>query len=454
MSNKIRLKWWVDEALRDTKSKVFFVTGGLGAGKTDGGSTWHYDRVTKNPKSQFSWFFEPTYKKVEDAGVPTYTEVLGRLGLLQGRHYTLKKSPNYSIKFRATGQEVHFLSYDRPDLIVATEISHAYLDEAADAEFLAYMNIRSRIRDAQATCRQLMAGGAPQGLGWFSEIADSDTLQGWDTTIPRDHTLKEKGYRRFTLWTDDNADNLPEDYIDILEDTYGHNPNYIKSYRFGVFCPFSIGSVYSNYRPYHDIENIPGDPYKPIDLTFDFNANPLAWVALQKVRFQEAGQTIHRHVAIDEANEGNTNLDDSIVEFALKFPVALFRDTPITLHGDRSGHAKSHKIKGTDYELIEKYLRDAGYRNIETAAARQVVMEVDSVEAVQKLFAKNLLYICKRCVMLRKSLLATMWKEGQRKIAKPNGETHTHHGDALKYWAWLILRELGAGVQNFGTNRY
>lgn len=456
LSNTLRLKWWVYEALLDTKTKVFFATGGLGAGKTDGGCTWHYDRVVKNKNAQFSWFFEPTYKKVEDAAIPTYKEVLGRVGLRPGKHYKIKKSPNYSFTFFATGQEVHFLSYDRPDLIVATEISHAFLDEAFDADQLAYMNIRSRIRDTQAVIRQLMCAGAPQGVNWGAEIADSDTLQGWDRRVERDHIEPIKGYRRFTLWTDDNIDNLPEDYIQILEDTYGHNPGLIQSYRFGRFCPLTQRAAYSNYRQYNDIDDIEPSPQRDLILTFDFNANPVSWVSLQRIPFNEGDRRIFKWVGLKESTNEATQLADACVEFAVKHPVEFFRRTPIKLYGDRSGHAKSHKIDGSDYDNVKRYLNELGYQNVEIVAARQVAPESESVDSVQKLLMNNLLVIVKSLSGLRKSWLATEWQEGVRKLHKPKNDTWTHKSDAVKYFVYQECREeTGQQVTKiYGTNNF
>ena len=448
-----RPKWWVYEAIRDTTTKVFFTTGGLGSGKTDGFTTWHDHRVRLNPKSKFSWFFEPTHARIVDTAIPKYQKTLDRYGYVEGRHYRIVKNPFHKLIYYS-GQEVHFHSFERPDLIVAVEISHATMDEAADAEFQAYMNVRSRIRCPGAYVRQLMCGGAPQGVNWLADIADSETLEGWNTSTPRDHIQEARKYRRFILWTDENADNLPEGYVEELEDTYGHNPNLIKSYRFGQFCPLTQRSAYSNYRQYNDIDDIECSPERDINLTFDFNANPVSWVAIQRMPFTEGYDRVFRYVGIHESDDKSTQLSDAVVDFAVKHPVALFRKTPIKLYGDRTGHAKSHKVEGSDFENIERYLRELGYQNIEIVAARQVAPESESVDTVQKLLMNNLFCICKRLRGVRKSFLATEWVEGARKLHKPKGETHTHKGDAIKYFLYQEAREETGARRNkiYGTN--
>ena len=439
---KLSVKWWVYEALRDYKTKVFAVTGGLGSGKTDGMACWLHDRVTINPKSQFFWFFEPTHKKVEDAAIPRYKKHLTRLGYIEGQHYKITGNAPYKLTYLVSGQEVHFHSYDNPGLIVATEIAAAVLDEAGDADIEAFRNIRVRVRCPDAEIRQVFIGGAPQGINWFADTFDSDKNEGWTQHAPRDAILEQKLYRRFTLWTDDNVDNLPDDYIDNLMDVFGDNPNLVQSYRFGVFCPLVEGSAYSNYLPQvHDIDDIEPDRYRDITLCFDFNANPLAWAAIQKVPYSFGQERRFNYTVIHEANEGHSELDSAIIEFATKFPREEFRDTKIRLYGDRTGHAQSHKISGSDFENIRKYLNELGYKNVEICATKSVAPEAASVEAVQRLFLRKILLICKRCRMTRRSALATTWKAGTRKLDKPAGETHTHHMDGIKYWAWQETRE-------------
>jgi len=453
---RFRAKWWVHEALQDTKSKVIVVTGGLGAGKTDGLVTLHDDRVRKNSRSKFSMFFEPTHRLVETGAVPKYEKHLQRLGMVPNVHYKVTKSPHYKIQYLiGSGHEVHFHSFERPELIVSVDISHATLDEAGDAEKEAYTNARRRVRCTEAKALQMFLGGAPQGVNWFAELFDSETLEGWDLSVQRDHKHHENGYRRFILWTDENMDNLPADYIDNLMIDYAHNPGLVSSYRFGKFCPLTQRAAFSNYRQYNDIDDIECDPNRDIDLTFDFNANPVSWIAFQRIPFIEGIERVFKRVAIHESGDNATQLSDACVDFAVKCPPAIFRNTKIRLFGDRSGHAKSHKIEGSDYENIEKYLRELGYKNIEIVATRIVAPESESVDAVQKLLMNNLLVLCKRMRGLRKSFLATEWIEGQRKLHKPKGETHTHKGDACKYYIWQECRDETGARNNkiFGTNR-
>lgn len=441
---RLKCAWWVGEALTDRDSSVMAVTAGLGSGKTHGGCQWHHERVRDNYDSPFSAFMEPSFQKVVDTAIPTYQKCLQALCMTENRDYKILKSPYPKLIYldQKVKHEVHFLSAETPEKIAGVEYSHACEDEAGINSGEARKNLRGRLyRDSRAKISQFLIFGAPQGINEFAEEFDSDTLGGWERPHPRDHyklTISEGivlKKRRFKLWTDDNPFVKPQ-YLAELQDTYGHNPNLIRSYRYGEFCPLTEGSAYNNYLPQkHDCDSTQPDPYLPIIMCWDFNAQPLAWVGIQGKIVDEDIRR-RRYYAIHEANEGAQNLDDACVEFAVKFPVSTFKNTPIFLYGDRTGHAASHKTSGSDFENIALYLKQLGYNHVEIMAQKQVAPEASSVDALNRLFLSNSFHIDKRCKMLRRGLMATVWKKGTRKLDKPVGETHTHHPDACKYWAW------------------
>lgn len=460
---RVDAAWWVGEAIADAETAVFAVTAGMGSGKTHGLAQWHHERVQRNCNSNFSAFIEPTYQKIHDTAIPKYKKVLAQFGLRQNQDFMVVKShyPKIIYKNLAVEHEVHFISGENPDTIAGVEYSHASEDESGIIDAEVSRNVQSRLRDPAATVRQFFRGGAPQGINDFAAEFDSETLPGWHTSEYRDHWIEQEiegvlvRKRRFIVWTDDNLRYLPPGYVQRnIVAPYGHNPNLIKSYRYGQFCPLVEGSAYSNYFPQkHDCEDREADPYREIELCLDFNKSPLAWVAAQCLPFDEGRRRIFRYVAIHEANEGHEHLDDAAVEFADKFPVSIYGNTLIALYGDRSGHSGSHKVRGSDFENFKKYLEELGFKNVVIRAMRQVAPEAASVDAVQRLLSKGLFYICKRCHMLKVSLMRTSWKKGVRKLDKPSGETWTHHGDAFKYFAYQEARDFEgrATTQIYGT---
>ena len=440
--------WWVGEAIKDRETFIFAATAGLGSGKTHGRCFWHWYLSRENKNATFSGELWPTYQKVFDSAIPTYRKVFESLNLKESRDFEVIKSPYPKIRFPTfNGHEILFLSAEHPQRINAVEYSHGSIDEGGIIAKDARDNFIMRVRDTRAKRRQIFDVGAPQGINDFADRYDSDTLPNWnhvdqfDSWSETSFENKKVRKRRFRIWTDHNQENLPPEYIPIMMDTFGHNPNYIRSYRYGDFCPLQMGAAYANYLPQrHDIEDKEADPFRDIILCMDFNAEPLSWTAVQKWPFDFNYQRRFRYIALEEANNGPTQLDESAAEFAAKFPVSEFYDSNILLYGDRSGHAKSHKIRGSDFDLMKKLLEELGYRHVTVMATRQVAPEAASVEAVNALFRNDLLVVCRKCRLLRRSLMATRWKEGVRKLEKPAGETHTHPADGLKYWAWQETR--------------
>ena len=436
--------WYTCELLKDQSSSLVLLTGGLGSGKTHTECIKHLDLCAINSNSPISVFFEPTYPKIFDTAIPTFRKVASDLGYLESVHYKIKPGHPYPrIQLITSGQEIQLRSAENPDSIVGFEASHASCDEVAAWKKASFLNVQSRVRCPKANLWQTVAAGAPQGLTWLAEDYDSDTLPGWEYVngFNRNAINKKKSVRRLTLWTDENPF-IPRAYLRSLQNIYGHNANLIKAYRYGIFCAMVEGCVFAAYLPArHDLEDRDPDPLLEINLTFDFNANPLAWVAIQKHNLGQYGSRHFAYIALHEANEGNTQIDDTVVEFAEKHPPRSFKNTKIRLFGDPTGHHGSHKVTGSDFENIYKALKRLGYTNVEICADKSAPAETASADCLNRLFVDNLLFICKRCTMLRRGLMATTCNKGEKKIEKKAGETHTHHPDSVKYWAWKETRE-------------
>lgn len=462
MSNEILFRHeWVDRAINDYSSNYIGVSAGLGSGKTRGATEWLDDRVALNKKVPYFFVMMPIYQKIHDAAIPKFRELYQSRGEIEGKDYKVVKSPFPKIVF-PNKQEIHFISANRPDKINAVEYGGGFISETGSTPKDAIRNVRDRVRDGRAEVLQVMMEGAPQGMTYFSDLFDSDSQEGWDKSRKRDHLKRYKNernewiqYRRFRLTTYDNEKFLPPGYISNLLDNYKGLIAYQQAYINGVFTPLVEGNAYSNYKTLHDCADVDPDPFLDIALCWDFNANPLAWASMQRFPFSEYGERKFNYKVVHEANSDFGQLDDAVAEFAIKHPIEKFADTPIRIYGDRSGHAGSWKVKGSDYEAIYGYLKELGYRNVSIEASKQIAPEGASVEAVQRLFLNNLLFICNRCKMVRRSFLSTRWQDGVRKLDKPSGETWTHWSDAIKYWAWQTTRGETGQKQTFraGINK-
>lgn len=430
--SRSRASWWVGEALKDWYTTVFAVTGGLGSGKTHGSVQWHYTMCTRNQDSPFSWYVEPVFARINDTALPKWRKFFKGIGYVEGIHYTVKLG-NPTIIRLPNQHEIHIMSGHNPDLMVGAEISHATIDEPGSCKYDVFLNVMSRLRCPMSYVRQVMLSGVPQGGNWYMDLFN---FKGVDF---------KRRYRRFQLWTDDNVHNLGEAYLQQIEETYRAFPLKLLSYRKGEFTHFYEGRAITEYdESVHIDAELGPDPELEIYLTWDFNAFPLAWCAVQvqpfDLEFRLKTHRIRKYVVLAEsAADGIGNLQDACAEFVRKFPSVDFRSTPIKVYGDRTGHAHSHKVRFTDYEQIRQYLKPY-YDSIEICAARQVAPQVESIEEVNRLFSYNLMMLHPRCHNTMRSLRETRWKPGEREIMKPKGETHTHWLDALKYLVYQLKR--------------
>ena len=432
-----KVPWWVKRASEDLKADHFWVTGGLGSGKSHGSAIWFHDRMSLNARSKIAWAVAPTHRKVEDILIASYQKVLERhYGLYPSIHYSITKAPYWKIVFDSSGQEVHFHSGDRPELLVGSNIHTWWLTEPGIMKEEVFLNCQERLRCPDAVVRQGIGEGTPEGLDtWFEREANFGEANGDDWN-------PETLARRFTLWTDDNTELMTRapDYIPRLVRTHAHNPTILESYRYGRFVAFNVGGVYKNFIGKCITLDVKADPMLPIYFCWDFNHTPLAWVVIQRQPYIVRGQRRHRFVALAESNGLSSQLEEGIEEFRTQFPLFDFKGTPIYIMGDRSGHAKSHKIRGSDYDFIKKSLKEANYQHPEIKAQKEVTPVAASAAQVDKLFMYQEYVVAAWCKNLIDSYRKTKWKPGTRDIEKPPGETWTHYQEATRSPLWKLTK--------------
>lgn len=453
--NEFETAWWVDEAIDDEVSNVMAVTAGLGSGKSHGMFQWLFFRALQHPACKYFAYSMPIYELIHNTAFRLARKVLEQFEWEENTHFRVVKSPYPKVELLPTGQEIHFLSANRPDKIKAVEYGCSAIDEPGVCKKEAIDLIRSRTRDKAVKLCQVLLGGTPEGINHYADEFDSDENPGWDKSVSRDHRLERltkvaagREYttrlRRFRLTTFDNEHNLPDDYIANIMDTYRNNPAYIQSYVYGIFVPFLTGGCY-NFKPQiHKLKiDVDPDPFRDILLTWDFNANGrLVWNSNQPNWSEVFGERKGVYLVVHEASEGFTNLEDAIIDFAVKHPRKLFSKTTIKLFGDRSGYSESHKARENDYTFIAKYLKRLGYESVEICALDYNPAETLSVEALNNWLDNAMLFICPRCTRLARSFQLTRWKDNTRKIDKPADDDWTDPTDAEKYLAYALQEQV------------
>lgn len=441
----IEAKAWVLQAIRDTKSHTIGVVGGLGSGKSHGAKQWLYDRMALNWRAERSWYVINTHRLIESSVIPSFRKVFQQIGFQEGVHFRIKESAPAQIAM-VTGQIVDLLSAQRPQDFVAAEIHSAVIDEAGSLKRSVYEGVMTRLRDAAAESIQCMCVGAPQGTdNWFADMFNRPYQQ-----------IQQDNMRIHRISTIQNQKYLPLGYIDQLKRTYGHNPQMLESYLKGFFVPFYSGNAFGNFSEDDCIDFNPCDfnPVRSLDMCWDFNKLPLAWVVGQKMPFKHYNSVQERFIVSGESDGRSSQLEEGIAEFICMFPPEIFKETEINLYGDRTGHAGSHKTPDSDYEKIQKELSKF-YNNVRIVAMRQVAPQVDSVESLNRAFSYAQVLISRKNVNLIKSLRGTRWKEGKRELYKPSDDKITHWADSLKYRVYQLFAlegGLGEGPRILGKN--
>lgn len=425
-----------------TPERLFWITGGLGSGKTTGGAMWFVERWLLNTNSKFSWGVAPTYTKVEQIIIPALTQVLHDIhGLSEGVHYKITRSPFWKLRLKNYNHEIHLLSGDRPELFVGSNIACWWITEPGLQRREVFEKCQTRLRCPRAIVRQGLGEGTPEGLNWYADVADI-AGEGYDRLDA------EKNFRRWIVETTFNKHLAPspEVYAQTkIRDVFAYDKNKIISYEKGLFVPFTKGSAYWEFVESRNvISGIKPTPNLPIMLTWDFNVSPLAWVVIQEFTYQANYYSPRekRFVALAESDGEARGLLDGVADFAAQFPVGTYGSTPIVVYGDASGHARNLHSAGSDYNSIEQYLRSLGYRNVTITAARSNPLVKHRLEKTAALMAYERFCVNTTCRRLIASFVKTSLEEGTFEIEKPSGEDHTHYADACTYALYQAAKDI------------
>lgn len=418
---------WVYEICNDKRGiKIFFITGGLGSGKTTNSTIAFIYKILSNPTVEQWWDVAPYYTQADNTLVPTYFFVLREFfGMQEHKDFKLIRSrPNF-ILLKKTKQKIYFHSGDRPERMVAATIGGYRITEAGIQKPEVFDACTARARDKKTDSIVGLIEGTPEGDNWFREVADFDRIN------------YEKKHRRFILSTQDNAQNLSEDYIDNLLSIYASRPEKIKSYVFGEFASFNRGTAYWDfYESQHVSYNEQPDPNKPIVISWDFNVSPLSWVALQKQNFFATRNLtkLERVVALAESTGESRGLISACAEFVawLEPDNTPYKHTPILIDGGHDGHNGSIHSTTSAFTTIKETLQKY-FSNVKIIAKRSAPRIQARLERVNILFAYKRYLVSSNCPKLINAYNTTSLKPGTWDLAKGTTTDTTHYSDAGDY---------------------
>ncbi|TXH14440.1 MAG: hypothetical protein E6R03_09255 [Hyphomicrobiaceae bacterium] len=445
-SSKITvIPWWTYDITEDvTPERLFWITGGLGSGKTTGGAMWFIDRWLLNKDSMFSWGVAPTYTKVEQIMIPALIQVLDELyNMRDGVDFKITRSPFWKVRLKNYRHELHLLSGDRPELFVGSNIATWWITEPGLQSRQVYEKCQTRLRCPKAVIRQGLGEGTPEGYNWYQEVAD----------IPGsgyDRTDEEKNMRRIIVETTMNKHLMPSPEIYAktkIRDVYAYDRNKAISYEKGLFTKFTKGSAYWEFIESRNVignDDVQPSPFLPLALSFDFNISPLSYIVAQEFTSQKGfyAPVIRKHIVLEEGSGECRGLMDAIAEFAFKFPPHVWGNVPIHVYGDASGFARNLFREGDNYTAIEEYLRGLGYRNIVIKAVRSNPPQQHRLEKTAAMMAYERFAVKSKCQKLIQSFIKTSLVPGTWDIDKKGQDQHTHWADAATYYLYEEAKDL------------
>lgn len=243
-------------ALSDAPYPAF--VGGFGSGKTAAAMARAMHLKGKCPASSIAYYL-PTYPLIQDIAFERFP------ALLEAKSIPFKLNKQEAVMEIPGMGRIVFRNMEQPDRIVGYEVAHSLVDEidtmAADKARQAWNKIIARNR---------------QKCGMPNSVGVATTPEGFKFVYDRWQRNPATGYKLFRAKTEENAANLPGDYIDNLKASYP--PNLLLAYLGGEFVNLTQGSVYPEFDR---ALNATGETIltsEPLHIGQDFNVGKMASV--------------------------------------------------------------------------------------------------------------------------------------------------------------------------------
>ena len=244
-----------------TKYRAFI--GGFGSSKTFSGCLDLLIFASRHPKTR-QGYFAPTYSDIKDIFYPAIEEAAHLMG--------------FTVKIKTGNKEVHIFrgrayygtvicrSMDNPDSIVGFKVARALVDEIdilpKDKATKAWNKIVARLR--------LKIDGVVNGIGVTT------TPEGFKFVYSRFAQDPTESYSMVQASPYENAEYLPDDYIDTLKETYPEE--LISAYINGNFVNLTAGTVYSAYNRITHRSKETIQESEPLRIGMDFNVTNMSAV--------------------------------------------------------------------------------------------------------------------------------------------------------------------------------
>lgn len=240
----------------------------------------------------------PTHPLIRQILYPKVAEMLEELGV----GYKINRSEG-TIKINGMGTIIT-KTLDNPDLLVGFEVGAVFIDEldllTYDKAEASFMKLSARIRqkfkpilptpenpDPQQQTNQIFISTTPEGFKWIYHKFVKDP-------IPNSRLIRMSTYS--------NRQNLPDGYIESLEEKFGNSPM-LEAYLNGEFVSMEGHRVLPSYNRFdcHSDRQL-SQRDRIIYISCDFNVTKMEAVIYVKDYSPNSNPYNYTFVAVDEIN--------------------------------------------------------------------------------------------------------------------------------------------------------
>jgi hypothetical protein len=392
--------------LNELNTKYRAYVGGFGSGKTFVGCLDLAIFALKHPKAP-QGYFAPTFGAVRDIFYPTFEEAADLLG--------------FRCEINTGNKEVHLFrgrwSYgtiicrtmDNPASIVGFKVARSLVDE---------IDIMPK-KKAEIAWRKIIARLRYKIDGVVNGVGVTTTPEGFNFVYERFAKNPTESYSMVQASTYENAEYLPDDYIETLLESYPSN--IISAYIKGNFVNLTSGSVYGSYDRLLNHSNREWQQGEPIHVGIDFNVGKMAAI----IHVIDNGNPI----AVDEISDGYDTPD------VIKILHDRYQNTKISVYPDAAGQGRSTKNASTsDLALLQQ----AGFNVVVNGQNPRIR---DRVISMNNMFLNNkgerrYKVNSNKCKVYADNLEQQVWSESGEPD-KSAGKDHTN--DAGGYCIWQLF---------------
>lgn len=325
----------------ESEAKHTALIGGYGSGKTQGGILKVISKKMKYPGIPVAYYM-PTYGLIEDVAFERFEGLFNEYGIA----YTLNKSKYY---YDTPFGRIIMRSLNNADRIVGYEVGYSLIDETdllpMESMTTAFKKIiaRNRKRLPNGDKNQVDVVGTPEGFKFAYNFF-----------------VKEKKGNRVIIRakTKDNP-YLPEDYIEMLSDSY--TPQQLEAYLNGEFVNLTSGNVYHRFDRVKNHSSRVVELNDVLHIGMDFNVtkmNAIVHVVDEKeidwlVRDIDTGEIsiIRKKVRIKTAVDEFVNAYDTAELIGLI--KERYQGYKIIIYPDASGDSRKSNSSKSDIDLLK-----------------------------------------------------------------------------------------------------